>query len=166
MEGRADQNVGRVVYGLEFGQGEVHRVIVLEDHGVQRPALSRRLGRVDLGDFASEPRSRVREVSRGPAADERLGIAFATAADGAADWDKGISVGSRGVFLFRAWVYLLRAFLVVVQVCVHQIALKHCLLAVKLRIAVASVRVRHEGRWAWGPPAPPALRRAPARVPR
>ena len=57
------------------------------------------------------------------------------------------------------------AFLVVIQVCVHKITLKHCLLAVKLRIAVAAVRVRHEGSWAWGPLAPPALRRAPARVP-
>ena len=62
---------------------------------------------MDHGDFASEPRSRVREVLRDPAAVERPGIAFVTAVFGAADWDQGIGAGSRGVFLLRVWVLLL-----------------------------------------------------------
>ena len=63
-------------YGLELGQGEVRRVAVLDDHDLQRIALIRRVGRVNRGDVASEPRSRVREVLHVPAADERLGTNF------------------------------------------------------------------------------------------
>ena len=104
---------------------------------------------MDCGDFASEPRSRVREVLHDPAADERLGVFFVTAVDGTADWDQGIGVGSRGVplllllllllllvflFLLRVSVPLsrLRDFPVVVLVCVRQVALTHCLLAFEL----------------------------------
>ena len=75
-------------------------------------------------------------VHHDPGADERLGVVFVTAADGAADWDKGIGVRARGVFLLQVWVLLLRVFLLLVQVCAHQITLKRCLLAVKLRIVV------------------------------
>ena len=62
-------SAGRGEYGLEFGQGEVRRIAVLEGHGVQRFALGR-AGRVGRGEVASVSRFRVREVHHDPAVDE------------------------------------------------------------------------------------------------